>query len=390
VNATITQHPQVVEFINTYNQAFNGFDEYLNATLIQGWAAVSRNQQEAELSEKLFNRLAPIVLIDKYQAYQHQNNQWQIISADLEMMQTEGFATTKQVDANMVIKKKDGKEVEVQDGWKGHIMPFYLVQKTHLTDELQALAGQEKKVAEVTSQIEEIIDSFTEEEKDSPILNDKNDAFVKAELTKKLKEIYADVDSEEIRTISEYVELLDNKSKKPEKLEFVAAHPQVGWQNIEANKDGTYGKGKVNIYLQTLRAGFDFDPETYEGKVVKADHLLAEQTELKADIKAKAGALHLKTKTTIEDLTDEQVNELLHLKWIAPLSRELAAMPSAVITQLTSQVQALADKYAVTYSQVASEIKTTEKELAEMMDELTGNEFDQQGLAELTSLLKGE
>lgn len=64
-------------------------------------------------------------------------------------------------------------------------------------------------------------------------------------------------------------------------------------------------------------------------------------------------------------------------------------MPNAVITQLTNKVQALADKYAVTYSQVANEIKTTEQELAEIMGELTGNEFDQQGLDELTSLLKG-
>ena len=390
VNATITQHSQVVEFINTYNQAFNGFDEYLDATLIQGWAAVSRNQQEAELSEGLFNRLTPIALIDKYQAYQHQNNQWQIISADLEMMQTEGFASTKQVDANMVIKKKAGKDTEAQDGWKGHILPFYLVQETHLSDDLQALTRQESKLAEVTSQIEEIIESFTEEEKDSPILNDKNDAFVKAELTKKLREIYADVDSEEIQMLNEYVALLDNKAKKPEKLAFVAALPQVGWQNIESNKDSTYGKGKVNIYLQSLRAEFDFDPETYEGKVVKADRLLVEQTALKADIKAKSNALHLKTKTTTEALTDEQVNELLHLKWITPLSRELAAMPSAVITQLTSQVQSLADKYAVTYSQVDSEIKTTEQELAKIMGKLTGNEFDMQGLAELTSLLNGE
>ncbi|WP_237584843.1 hypothetical protein [Proteus sp. G2660] len=65
-------------------------------------------------------------------------------------------------------------------------------------------------------------------------------------------------------------------------------------------------------------------------------------------------------------------------------------MPNTVITQLTRQVQALADKYAVTYSQVANEIKTTEKELADMMGELTGNKFDMQGLTELASLLKGE
>ncbi|WP_230492931.1 hypothetical protein [Martelella alba] len=65
-------------------------------------------------------------------------------------------------------------------------------------------------------------------------------------------------------------------------------------------------------------------------------------------------------------------------------------MPNAVISQLTRQVQSLADKYTITYSQVASNIKTTEQELAEMMGKLTGNEFDMQGLAELTNLLKGE
>ncbi|WP_278404887.1 type I restriction-modification system subunit M [Pseudoalteromonas ruthenica] len=395
VNATINQHPQVIEFISTYNQAFGGinekssFDGYLNTTLIQGWQAVNRNQQEPELSTELFNRLSSIALIDKYQAYQFLNNQWQIISADIEMMQTEGFAATKQVDPNIVVKKVKGKDTEVQDGWKGHIMPFELVQKTYLTEELNDLESQESALAEVNSQIEEIIESLTEAEKNSPILNDKNDAFAKGELTKKLKDIYVDVDSPEIRTLNKYLYLLDNKAKKPEKLAFVEEHPTVGWSNIEANKDGTYGKGKVNIYLQTLRAGFEFDSETFEGKLILADKLLAEQTELKADIKEKTQALHLKTKTTIEGLTDDQVNELLHLKWIAPLSLELAAMPSAVITRLTSQVQALADKYAVTYSQVANEIKTTEQELAKMMGKLTGNEFDLQGLAELTNLLKG-
>ena len=332
VNATITQHPQVVEFINTYNQAFNGFDEYLNTTLIQGWAAVSRNQIEAELSEELFNRLAPIALIDKYQAYQHQNNQWQIISADLEMMQTEGFAATKQVDANMVIKKKNGKDTEVQDGWKGHILPFELVQRTHLSDDLQALAQQETRLAEIASTLEEILESLTEEEKEAGTIKESKDGFVNVEVGKAAK-----------------VLLKEQKASKAK-----------------------------------------FSSDSYEAKIIHASKLIEEDKTLKKAVKEAATALHLKTKTTIEGLTGEQVNNLLHLKWIAPLSCELAAMPTSVITQLTTQVQALADKYAVTYSQVASEIKNTEQELATMMGELSGNEFDQQGLAELTSLLKGE
>ncbi|MGI2133010.1 type I restriction-modification system subunit M [Shewanella baltica] len=332
VNATITQHPQVIEFISAYNQAFAGFDDYLNTKLIQGWQAVNRNQQEPLLSAELFNRLAPIALIDKYQSYQYLNNQWQVISSDLEMIQTEGFTATKQVDPNIVIKKKDGKDTEVQDGWKGHIMPFDLVQQTYLSDDLAALAKQENRLVEIASSLEEILESLSEEDKEQDTVKESKDGFVNAEVAKASKAFL--------------------KEQKETKTKFAA--------------------------------------DSYEAKLIRVSELIEEDKDLKKAVKEAQIALHLKTKTTIEELTDEQVNELLNLKWIAPLSLELAAMPSAVITQLTSKVQALADKYAVTYSQVANEIKTTEIGLADMMGELTGNEFDLQGLAELTNLLKGE
>ncbi|MCT8906015.1 type I restriction-modification system subunit M [Klebsiella pneumoniae] len=332
VNDRISGHPQVLEFINAYNQAFNGFDDHLNTELIQNWQSVKRNQQEAVLSAELFARLAPIALIDKYQAYQCLNNQWQIISADLEMMQTEGFAATKQVDPNIVIKKKDGKDTEVQDGWKGHILPFDLVQQTYLSNDLKALADKETRLAEIASALEEILESLTEEDKEQDTVKESKDGFANAELSKTAKAFL--------------------KEQKDSKVKFAE--------------------------------------ESYEAKIIRASKLIDEEKTLKKTVKNTAAALHSKTKTTIETLTDEQVNNLLHLKWIATLSTELATMPNAVISQLTSQVQALADKYAVTYSQVANEIKTTEQELAEMMGKLTGNEFDMQGLAELTKLLKGE
>lgn len=332
VNASISGHSQVSAFISAYRQAFNGFDEQLNTQLIQNWQSVQRNQQEAALSAELFARLAPIALIDKYQAYQFLNNQWQVISADLEMMQTEGFAATKQVDPNIVIKKKDGKDTEVQDGWKGHILPFDLVQQTYLSHDLKALADKETRLTEIASALEEILESLTEEDKEQDTVKESKDGFANAELSKAAKGFL--------------------KEQKDSKVKFAE--------------------------------------ESYGAKIIRANELIDEEKNLKKTVKDAAAALHSKTKTTIETLTDEQVNNLLHLKWIAPLSAELAAMPDAVISQLTGQVQALADKYAVTYSQVAHEIKTTGQELAEMMSELTGNEFDMQGLAELTSLLKGE
>ncbi|ATY82068.1 type I restriction-modification system subunit M [Aeromonas veronii] len=338
VNKTITQHPQVIEFISAYNHAFAGingdlsFDNYLHTELIQSWQEVNRNQQEIVLSTELFNRLAPIALIDKYQAYQYLSNQWQVISADLEMMQTEGFAATKQVDPNIVVKKVKGNDTEVQDGWKGHLMPFELVQKTYLSDDLAALAEQEDHLAKIASSLEEILESLSEEEKEQNTVKESKDGFANADVAKAAKAFL--------------------KEQKETKTKFSA--------------------------------------ESYEAKIIAASKLIDEEKALKKSVKEAQIALHLKTKTTIEDLTIDQVNELLHLKWIMPLGVELAAMPSTVISQLTSQVQVLADKYSTTYSQVANEIKTTEQELANMMGQLTGNEFDQQGLNELTMLLKGE
>ena len=69
---------------------------------------------------------------------------------------------------------------------------------------------------------------------------------------------------------------------------------------------------------------------------------------------------------------------------------ELKQLPDSLINELTQQVQTLADKYATTYGDVAREIKTTEQTLAGLLDELTGNEFDMEGLAEFKAFLQGE
>ena len=100
--------------------------------------------------------------------------------------------------------------------------------------------------------------------------------------------------------------------------------------------------------------------------------------------------MHLLTKTTIEALSDTQVHELLERKWICPLNDELHQLPNTLMDKLTAQLQALAEKYRVTYAGNASEIKQSETSLANLIDELDGNAFDMQGLNEFKTSLKGE
>ena len=341
IKHTITHHPEVKSFAQSYIKAFSDLASHLKTELITKWQDIKITQHEQQLSHALFERIQKtaintVNLIDKYQAYQLLNNQWQTISADLEMLQTEGFATSKQVDPNRVNKKIKGKDTEVQDGWKGHIIPFELVQTTYLNNERQALQQQENRLAEITAEYESILDSLTEEEKESDSIKESKDGFANAAVAKEAKQILAEL-----------------KSSK-----------------------------------QTIK---DLDADSYAAKILQVDTLIAEEKALKKSVKEDTEALHLHTKTTIENLSDEQVNTLLELKWITPLLNELSQLPTNLIHQLTSQVQKLADKYATTYADVAKEINTTEQALAGLIDELTGNEFDLQGLAELkTFLLDGE
>lgn len=383
----IGEHAEVQTYTEQFSNAFADFNPWMRGELIDQMLTLTVARQDSAIGEAIFDRLAPLPLIDKYHAYQLLAEQWQQTAIDLEILQTEGFDAARVVDPNMVTKKKDGKEVEVQDGWKGRVMPFDLVQRMHFKEELDSLSKQENRRGEIEAALKEVLESLSEEDGEYDVLNDARDKFVVADLNKEIKEQWSDVETNEIRTLNEYISLLDAKPKKQEKQAFIAEHPEVNWSEIEANKDGTFGKGKVNSYLNWLRSSFEFPEDTFACKLLKVCSLLNEDKKLKIANKVDAAALHLKTKDTIENLNDEQVNELLEAKWILSLSESLHQLPGQQIEALTSKLQALVEKYEVTFADNAREIRQTEAALTGMMDELDGNEFDMKGLAELKTFL---
>ncbi|ATO20187.1 type I restriction-modification system subunit M [Acinetobacter sp. LoGeW2-3] len=390
ISQAIQGHQDVKGFVTQFNTAFADFQDYLKGELIGKMQSLHIAQQEDVLSKDIFKRLADIPLVDKYQAYQALDDQWQGIAGDLEIIQSEGLNAAKIVNPNIVIKKKDGKEHEVQEGWVGYVLPFDLVQQRLLSKELEALKAKERELAEASAEIESLMESLSEEDKEQ-LLNEANDAFVPAEIAKALKQAYAEIETPEIVALNEYLEFLgtDPKPKKPQKEQFVKDHTEVQWSNIEANKDGTYAAPKVKAYLKQLRSGFSFEEGSLEATLVQVDELLAQEKELKAQINDDAKTLHLLTKTTIEALEETQVKALLEAKWVEPIVSAILALPNEVIEHLTDTVQALADKYAVTYTETTQKLTEAEHSLADLIDDLTGDEFDMKGLAQFQALLKG-
>ena len=185
IKKAVKEHECVRTFENSFKNSFENFDGYLYDELIRKMNKLAISKAEEVLSSDIFARLKDIPLIDKYEAYQLLDDNWTKIAIDLEIIQTEGFEATKVVDPNMVVKKKGNSEKEMQEGWKGRIIPFDLVQNTLLLDEKRVIQEKENKLTEITSEYEELLDKFTEEEKEADYVNE--DSFVFAEVKKALK-----------------------------------------------------------------------------------------------------------------------------------------------------------------------------------------------------------
>lgn len=395
LKAAMQSHASVLNYQAQFAQNFADFPDRLETLLIEPMETLNIPQTQQQLAELIREKVQAMPLLDFYTAYQKLDDLWRAdaagIAADLEMIQTEGKQAIKQVDPFMVLKKdkKTKKEAEVQEGWVGHILPFELVQAVKLPQELANLKAKETRLAEIAAELQSILDDLSEEEKSGPYVNDDNDAFIAKEIAAYFKVIYASVTTEETIALENYLELLSNKAKKAEKLAFIESNSAVNWTNIQASKDGTYGKNNVNNYLKSLRHGYEFPEASLESKLLKAQDLLAEEKDIKDDIKADSAELHSKTKATIESLDDAEALNLLRQKWFVPLNATMCRLPENMLAQFSQKLTALCDKYADTYQHISERKQESAAALAQMMDELTGSEFDLQGIAAWQAILKG-
>lgn len=171
---------------------------------------------------------------------------------------------------------------------------------------------------------------------------------------------------------SMYEEALDSLSEEDKEAAFV-------------NEDKT-----AFVWAEVKKAIKAKDVEDETLSTLKAVSALNnEEKSLKKSIKEETQKLHQKTKDAIETLSDKQVEELLKMKWIEPLTSALYSLPKAIVDALSKKVNDLAKKYSTTLNDLETEIEQTEKDFCDMLDDLTGDEFDMKGLAELKKLLRG-
>lgn len=322
----INKNKDVQKYIASFVSSFEDFKTYLHNELIENLETINQDQEETFIADEMFKRLVSIPLIDKYDAYQILDNQWTNISTDIEIIKTEGFSSIIKVDPKMVTKKKGNEEFELQNGWKGHIIPFELIQKEHQGEELENIESLNSKIDEINSKISELFEEVSEDDKSNDCIDSENGEFITKE---------------------------------------------------------------VEAYAKSLKKNSKNNLSDFDKIILDAANLISKQKELKKNLKIAETNLETHTKDILENLNRTQALALLDKKWISPIIDSINNLPKSAIKNLISSVKKLVKKYEDTLISLNSQIDEAEKELVSMMDDLDADEFDKKGLEELKTLLGG-
>ena len=315
---TIHENKDVKEFKTCFAMAFEDFKVMLHQRLIDHVEDVKEVVESDRISSDIFRRCEGLPLIDKYAAYQILADHWQGIMGDVEIIQTEGFGACNVVEPKMkMVKDKNGIEQEVEDGLKGRIIPFELVQKALFQDDLGAIAALQSRIEAIDGELDAVREELLGmEDTDKYFDAEKDNAFIKKEIT------------------------ADSKPK------------------ADVEED-------IKTQLKTIVGLWD------------------EQSAKKKQVAKNKQALEAKTIDTIKNLDMKGVQQFLELKWIMPITSAIEALPDAVIQNLADAISALSEKYSVTYNDIERSIVESEQQLAELINQLTGDEFAINGLLNL-------
>ena len=203
------------DFKDQFFDAIDGLADKMDNVLVENVMTVKEMQAHDELAAEIFRRLENIPLVDCYRVYQLLSNQWQMIVNDIETIQTEGLDAVRTVEPAMKLVKDGDDEKEVPDGMKGRILPFELVQKDSdiLDKYFFAVKNKEERQESIAGEIEELLESLTEDEAQEYMEGDDTPKPDKAKIKKDAKAKGDDIEPETKEKLQKLAALWDEQTK---------------------------------------------------------------------------------------------------------------------------------------------------------------------------------
>jgi type I restriction enzyme M protein len=113
----------------------------------------------------------------------------------------------------------------------------------------------------------------------------------------------------------------------------------------------------------------------------------AEQTKVNNEIKVAEAELEDLTVEAIKTLSADNVELLLHKKWITPICNGINATMSNVLVSLEKAVSVLDSKYAVSYKAIELALTSSQNELSNLIGQLQGDDYSIKGLSDFMNLI---
>ena len=216
--SVIEQNADVKAFQKRFARAFEGFADSVHHRLIDQIAIANPQKELDAISDDIFARLHGMHLIDRYAAYQALADNWQGITNDIETIQQEGIEAVRVVEPAYKLVKKGDEEIEVPDGLKGRIIPFELVQQEIFQDDLKAIVDLQMRVEEISGELDEIRESFSEEESEAYLDSEKENTFDKKAITAGAKAKKDEVEAETKEKLKKIVKLWEKQKNKNKQI----------------------------------------------------------------------------------------------------------------------------------------------------------------------------
>ncbi|UZK64207.1 type I restriction-modification system subunit M [Mycoplasma mycoides subsp. capri] len=334
VNKYIDQFKQLsTNFLNHFKTLIPSLDDIKNINI---------TELEKSLTDYIFNKVDEIDLIDKYDLYQIIINNFNVIKENIELISkyyndNDNQNETKQgihlellkdeLTVTWESKKKKSEDLEVKD-WNSTILEPRFIKNKYFKDIYDFLSVQQEQLEEFNSEIENVLSLVDEEDKTNEIYDFEKEKFI----------------------IKDGIEKIAKSIKKSKQV---------------------------------------VEQDSSEDKIVQVSNLYKKQKEIKA-------TFNLTNKQLINDsynkylsLSENEFYELLIIKWLENIIKTFEQKPIDVIDSYVSKFELLSKKYEDTLDDINNQILNSEKELLDLLKDLTGEESDMRAVNELIKILGG-
>ena len=295
-------------------------EQQLKAYMDQYWESlksVNDVNTITELRDAMLDDIKELLLgfkdIDEYDGYQIIAEIWkEKLTEDTEIIALTDFYTAGRTRVPLMVTKGTGKKKrEEQVGWVGSIVSNDLIKKHLFAEDLAEMEEKEARLPEIEVELTELVEAAKVEE------SDEEDALREA----------------------------------------------------LNNKEDAFLIGSVRSLLKEATKG-----STDYILLGKVEGLLNEKTTLNREVKKLEQELKVATEASIESLTNEEIDLLMHEKWFGALVPKVMRLIENPLTEELAILEQLQVRYSDTLSTLEEESKQLEQELEEMMQQLVVNE----------------